>query len=70
MDEAEDAEVGSGTSYTTRSAKKLSASMDIDEDAEVGEGDSGDNEPVERSPLSKKPNVLIGYFIFLRSKKR
>ena len=56
---AEDAEVGSGMSSTTRSAENSSASVDMAEDAEVGEGDGGDDETVERSP-SKKPNVPIG----------
>ena len=57
---AEDAEVGSGTSSTTKSAENLSASVDMAEDAEVGgNGDSGNDETVERSPLSKKSNVAI-----------
>ena len=63
---AEDAEVGSGTSSTTRSAENSSASVDMAEDAEIGEGDGGDDETVKRS-LSKKPNVPIGYLTSLRS---
>ena len=63
---AEDAEVGSGTSSTTRSAENSSASVDMAEDAEVGESDGGDDETVEKSP-SKKPNVPIGYLTSLRS---
>ena len=47
-DMAEDAEVGSGTSSTTRSAENLSASVDMAEDAEVGESDGGDNEMVKK----------------------
>ena len=66
MDGAEDAEIGSGTSSTTRSAKNSSASVDMADDAEVGEGDGGDDEMVKRSP-SKKLNVPIGYLISLRS---
>ena len=67
-DMAEDAEVGSGTSSITRSAKNSSASVNMAEDAEVGENDGGDNEMVKQSP-SKKPNVPTGYFTFLHSKK-
>ena len=67
MDKAEDAEVGSGTSSTTRSAKNLSASVDMAEDAEVGKGDGGDDETVKRSPLFKKSNGPMGYLTFLRS---
>ena len=65
MDGAEDAEVGSGTSSTTRSAENSSASVDMAEDAEVGEGDGGDDETVERSP-SKKPNGPTEYLTSLR----
>ena len=68
MDGAEDAEIGSGTSSTIRSAKNLSPSVDMAEDAEVGEGNGGDNEMVERSPF-KKPNISTGYLTFLHSKK-
>ena len=46
---AEDAEVGSGTSSTTRSAENSSASVDMAENAEVGgNGDGGDDETVEK----------------------
>ena len=69
-DMAEDAEVGSGTSSTTRSAENSSASVDMAEDAEVGEGDGGDDETVERLALSKKSNVPTGYLTSLRSEKR
>ena len=68
-DMAEDAEVGSGTSSTTRSAENLSASVDMAEDAKVGKGDDGDDETVERAS-SKKPNVSMGYLTSLRSGKR
>ena len=64
-DMAEDAEVGSGISSTTRSAEN--SPSDMAEDAEVGgNGNGGDDETVERSP-SKKPNVPIGYLTSLRS---
>ena len=70
MDGAEDAEVGSGTSSTTRSAENSSASVDIAEDAEVGDNDDGgDDKTVKRSP-SKKPNVPMRYLTSLRSRKR
>ena len=47
MDGAEDAEVGSGTSSTTRSAEN--SPSDMAEDAEVGgNGDGGDDETVEK----------------------
>ena len=50
----------------TRSAENLL--LDMAEDAWVdGNDDSGDNETVKRSPLSKKPNGPIGYFLSLRS---
>ena len=65
MDGAKDAEVRSGTSSTTRSAKNLLS--DIVEDAEVGSNsDGGDDETVKRSPLSKKSNGPIGYLTSLR----
>ena len=67
-DMADDAEVGSGTSSTTRSAKN--SPLDMAEDAEVGgNGNGGDDETVERSPLSKKPNVSTGYLTSIRSEK-
>ena len=56
---AEDAGVRSGTSSITRSAEN--SPSDMAEDVEVaGNGVSGDDETVERSPLSKKPNVPTG----------
>ena len=67
-DMAEDAEVGSGTSSTIRSAKNLSASVDMAEDAEVGEGDGCDDETVKQSPF-KKPNRPMGYLTSLHSEK-
>ena len=55
LDIAEDAMVRNGTSSTTKSAKNLS--LNIAEDVEVGgNGNGGDDETVERSFLSKKPN--------------
>ena len=65
---AEDAEVGSGTSSTTRSAENSSALVDMAEDAEVSEGDGGGDETVKQLP-SKKLNIPTGYFTSLRSKK-
>ena len=56
---AEDAEVGNGTSSTTRSAENSLASMDMAEDAKVGKGDGGNDETVKQSP-SKKPSVRTG----------
>ena len=54
---------------TTRLAKNLP--LDMAEDAKVsGNGDSGDDETVERSPLSKKPNGPTGYLTSLRSGKK
>ena len=51
---------------TTRSAENLPSEMA--KDAEVGgNGDSGDDEMVKRSPLSKKPNGRMGYLTSLRS---
>ena len=67
---AEDAEVGSATNSTTRSAKNLSASVDMAEDAEFDEGDSDNNKTVKRLPLFKKPNVFTGYLTSLCSEKR
>ena len=49
---AEDAEVGSGTSSTTRSAENSSTSVDMTENAEVGEDDGGNDETV-KDHLSK-----------------
>ena len=41
------------------------------EDVEVGgNGDSGDDETVKKSPLSKKPNGPTGYLTFLHSGKK
>ena len=60
MDGAEDAEVGSRTSSTTRLAKNLSASMDIAEDAKVGENDSGNNKMVKNHLFPKSQMDLQG----------
>ena len=54
---AEDAEVRSGMSTTTKSAKNLP--LDMAEDVEVGEGDGSDDETVKRSP-SKKSSGSMG----------
>ena len=63
---AEDAEVESETSSTTRSAEN--SALNMAEDAEVdGNGDSVDNETVKRSPLFKKPNGPTEYLTSLRS---
>ena len=52
MDGAEDAEVESETSSTTRSAKNLP--LDMAEDAEIdGNGNGGDDETVKRLPFRK-----------------
>ena len=68
MDGAEDAEVGSGISSTTRSSEN--SLSDMTENAEVGgNGDGGNDKTVERSPLFKKSNGPTEYFNFLRSKK-
>ena len=65
-DGANNAEVGSGISSTTRSDENLPSNMA--KDAEVGgNGDGSDDETVERSPLSKKLNGSIGYLTSLRS---
>ena len=61
---AEDAEVGSGTSSTTRSVKNLSASVDMARDAEVGEGNGGDNKTVkDHLPKSQADlqDILLHY---------
>ena len=62
---AEDAEVGSGTSSTSRSAENLPS--DMADDAEVGDnGDDVDDKTVKRSP-PKKSNVPMGYLTPLHS---
>ena len=66
MDGAENAEVRSETSFTTRSTEI--SLLDMAEDAEFGgNGDGGNDETVERSPLSKKPNRPTEYFTSLHS---
>ena len=70
MDRAEDIEVGSKTSSTTRSAKNLLVSVDMAEGAEVGEGDGGDGKTVKRLPFSKKLSGPIRNHTFLRFGKR
>ena len=55
----------------TKSAENISALIDMDEDAEVGDnGDSGNDETLEKSPLSKKPNGPTGYLTFLHFEKK
>ena len=64
-DMAEDAEVGSGTSFTTRSAKN--SPSDMAEDAEIGgNGNCGNDKTVERS-LSRKLSGSTKYLTSLRS---
>ena len=64
----EDAEVGSGTNFKTRSAKN--SPLNIAEDAEIGaNGNSGDDKTVKKSPF-KKLSRLTGYFTSLRFEKR
>ena len=65
---AEDAEVGSATSSTTRLAKNSSASVDIAEDAEVGgNGDSADDETVEKITFQEVERIYeLSYFPTLR----
>ena len=66
---AKDAEVRSGTSSTPRSAKN--SPSDMAKDAEGGGNNNGGNdETIERSPLSKKPNGLTGYLTFICFKKK
>ena len=67
-DMAKEAEVGNGTSSTTRSAKNSSASVDMVEYAEVGEGDGSNDETVKRSPF-KKSSGSIGYLTSLHFEK-
>ena len=68
MDGTEDADVGSGTSFTTKSVKYLP--LDMAQDAEVGDiGDSSDNKTVKKSPFSKKLSGSIRYFYFLHWEK-
>ena len=58
IDEGEDADGGSKTSSTTRSAKN--SLLDIAENAEVGvNGDGSDDEIVKRSPPSKMSSGSI-----------
>ena len=70
MNGAEDAKVGSGTSFTIKSAENLTESVNMAEDAEVGESNGGDDKTIEKSPLSKKPNGPMGYFISLHSERK
>ena len=51
--------------------QKFVSVRDLAEDAEVGgNGDSGDDETVKRSLLSKQPKRPIGYLNSLGSKKK
>ena len=62
---AENIEIGSGTSSTTRSAENLPSNMA--EDAEIGgNNDSGDDEMVKRSP-SKESSRPTEYLTSLLS---
>ena len=70
FDMAENAEFKSRTGSRTRSDKNLLALVDMAKDVRVGEGDGGNDEAVERLPLSKKSNGPIGYLASLGSKKR
>ena len=65
---AEDAEVDSGTSSTTRSAENLSALVDMAEDAEIGgNGDGGDDETVKKITLQEvKQTYRVSYLPTLR----
>ena len=64
---AEDAEIGSRTSSTTRSVENWAS--DMAEDAEVGGNcDGGDDKTFEKSP-SQKLNVSTRYLTVLRSVK-
>ena len=67
-DMAEDAEVGSGTSSTTRSAENLSASADMAEDAEVvGNGDGHNDKTVEKIIIQEVERIYeISYLSTLR----
>ena len=68
-DMAKNAEVRSGKSSTTKSAKNLL--LDMAKDAKVaGSNDGSDDETVKKSPFFKKPNVLTEYVTSLRSGKR
>ena len=65
MNRAEDTEVGSRTSSTTRLAEN--SPLNMPEDIEVGgNGDGGDDETVEKSLLSTKSNKPIEYLTSLR----
>ena len=69
IDGAEDSEVGSGMNSIIRSAKNLP--LDMAENAEVGgNGDSGNNEMVKRSPLSKMLSGSTGVFYLLTLQKK
>ena len=66
MDMIEDADVGSGMSSMTRSAKNLPASKHMADNTKVGEGDGSDDETVKKSPL-KRLSGPTKYLIFLYS---
>ena len=61
-----DAEIGSGTSFTTRLTKNFLASVNMGEDAEVGESDGGDDKIIKRL-LFKKLSGLTRYITSLCS---
>ena len=68
MDRAEDAEVGSRTSSTTRSANNSSASVDMAEEAEVSSnGDGGDDEMVKKITFQEvEQTYRVSYLLTLR----
>ena len=65
LDMAEDAKVGSKTSSTTRSAKNLSASLDIAKDVKLDGGSKDNDKTVKKSPfytkLSKPTGIIPLY---------
>ena len=66
----ENADVVGRISSTIRLAKNLLALVDKAKDNKVGKSNnSSNNKTVKRLPLSKKPNVLIEYFISFYFKK-
>ena len=57
MDIAEDAEIGSGTSFITRLAKNLSTLVDMAEGDEIGKSDDGDDETIENHLLKSQADL-------------
>ena len=65
---AEVAEINSGTSFITRSAKNLP--LDMAEDLKIGSNNDGsDNKMVKKSSLFKKSSSSMQYLIFLHFEK-